>query len=278
VKGYVKKHCFELIFLLLQATLYATFLTLDLTGGRIGLSVIIKYTIIILCFCYALLTGGINKSIFFCGSNNLKTAVGQSLQSKLRKDQHIETLMLQAGLFFTLISDLFILILDYYFYGVVVFILVQQLYSFRLILLQYESRDSTKKILFYGRRVTIQVGLTAIVCFVLLLVGISLDRLLIASVFYFISILFNTISAFGLAINDCKKRSTLLYAVGMFLFLLCDINVGLFNLTGFIKMPKEIYSVIYSYSSILMWTFYAPSQVLIALSISYIGERKETSK
>lgn len=278
MKGYAKKNCFELLFLLLQATLYATFLTLDLTGGRVGLSILIKYTIIILCFCYALLAGGVYRSIFFCESNNLQTAAGQSLLSKHRKDQCIEALILQAGLFFTLISDLFILILDYYFYGVLVFTLVQQLYSMRLILLKYEKRDSTKKILLYGRRVTIQVVLAAIVCLFLLLVGVSLDRLLVASVFYFISILFNTIAAFSLAINDCKKRSNLLYAVGMLLFLLCDINVGLFNLTGFIEMPKEIYSVIYSYSSILMWTFYAPSQVLIALSISYIRNRKEASK
>jgi hypothetical protein len=267
-----------MLFLLLQATLYATFLTLDITGGRIGLSVLIKYTIIILCFCYALLSGGVYKSIFFCVSNNLQAAAGKSSLSKLRKDQHIEAMILQAGLFFTLISDLFILILDYYFYGVVVFILVQQLYSIRLILLKYEKRDTTKKILLYGRRVTFQVVLAAIVCLVLLLASVSLDSLLIASVFYFISILFNTIAAFGLAINDCKKRSNLLYAVGMLLFLLCDINVGLFNLTGFIKMPKEIYSVIYSYSSILMWTFYAPSQVLITLSISCIRSRKEASK
>jgi hypothetical protein len=198
--------------------------------------------------------------------------------SRLRKYQHFETLILQAGLFFTLISDLFILILDYYFYGVLVFILVQQLYNLRLILLQNERRDGAKKILLYGKRITIQVGLAALVCLVLLLAGVSLDSLLIASVFYFISIIFNTIAAVCLAINDCIKRSNLLFAVGMLLFLLCDINVGLFNLTGFIKMPKEIYSVIYSYSSILMWTFYAPSQVLIALSVSYIGERMEASK
>jgi uncharacterized membrane protein YhhN len=205
----------------------------------------------------------------------MQSAVGQSMQSKIRKHQHIETLILQAGLFFTLISDLFILILDYYFYGVLVFILVQQLYSLRLILLQYEGRDSTKKILSYGKRITIQAGLAAIVCLILLLSGVSLDSLLIASVFYFISIVFNTIAAVCLAIKECKKRSTLLYAVGMLLFLLCDINVGLFNLSSFIKMPNEIYSVIYSYSSILMWTFYAPSQVLIAMSVSYIRKHKE---
>jgi hypothetical protein len=52
----------------------------------------------------------------------------------------------------------------------------------------------------------------------------------------------------------------------MVLFLLCDINVGLFNLSDFIT-PSPAYNIIYSISSILMWTFYAPSQVLIALSV-----------
>ncbi len=240
-----KKKSFELIFLLLQAILYVAFLTLDITGGSIRLSVGIKYSIIILCFCYALLIGSACKSIVFYTS------------------------LLQAGLFFTLISDLFILILDYYFYGVLVFILVQQLYSIRLIILRCQMTDKTEWGIAYAKRVVVQVGIAAVVCLVLGLTGITLEGLLIASVLYFISILFNTIMAIRLVHSNRKNRGFLLYAVGMALFLLCDINVGLFNLTGFIAMPEKIYSVIYSFSSILMWTFYAPSQLLIALSCSY---------
>ncbi len=278
MKGYAKKNCFELIFVLLQAFLYVAFLTLDLTDGCIGLSVCIKYIIIILCFCYALLVGGAYKSIFFCAANAQQSAAGQSLKNKRRDPQYADVLFLQMGLFFTLISDLFILILDYYFYGVLFFILVQQLYSLRLILLHYERTDKTEKILLYVKRITIQVGVAAMVYLILILAGVRLDSLLIASVFYFVSIIFNTIAAVRLAVKDYRKRSNLLYAVGMLLFLLCDINVGLFNLSGFIKLPEEIYKVIYSYSSILMWTFYAPSQVLIALSVSYICKQKEGSK
>jgi hypothetical protein len=57
----------------------------------------------------------------------------------------------------------------------------------------------------------------------------------------------------------------------MVLFLLCDINVGIFNLSGFIALPERIYQMMYSVSSILMWTFYAPSQVLIALSTKNVA-------
>lgn len=278
MKGYVKGNCLEPIFLLLQATLYVAFLTLDLTDGSIRLSVTIKYTIIILCFCYALLTGGVYKSIFFCEANALQSAAGPGLLNSRRKYPYIEELLVQAGLFFTLISDLFILLLNYYFYGVLVFILVQQLYSLRLIMLQNEGRDKTKKILLYGKRITIQAAIATVVSIVLLIAGVNPDGLLIASVLYFVSILFNTIAAIQLCIKDHKNKSNLLYAVGMLLFLLCDINVGLFNLTGFIKLPEDIYTVIYSYSSILMWTFYAPSQILIALSVSYSRMQKEASK
>ncbi len=278
MKGYVKKNCFELIFLLLQAILYVAFLALDLAGGSIRFSVGIKYTIIILCFCYALLSGGAYKSIFFWKSISTQSEVGQGLLSRLRKFRYADTLLLQAGLFFTLISDLFILIMDYYFYGVLVFILVQQLYSLRLSLLQNEMGDKVEWSLLYAKRLVLQMGLAVVVCLTLLFSGVTLESLLIASVFYFICILSNTIAAVRLALIDRKEQGILLFAAGMLLFLLCDINVGLFNLTGFIRIPDEIYSVIYSFSSILMWTFYAPSQVLLTLSGSYIHKQKVESK
>lgn len=288
MKGYAKKNCFELIFLLLQAILYVAFLTLDFTGGSYSLSVNIKYTIIILCFCYALLAGSGYKSIVFCYSGKFRSKIQKAQRVRYtpheRESIVVQTdqsriyqssvnLLLQAGLFFTLISDLLILILDYYFYGVLVFILVQQLYSLRLVHLHYERSDKKERRLIYTKRVALQVGMSVVVYLVLLLAGITLDSLLIASVFYFISILINTLVAIRLALIDRKERSLLLYAVGMLLFLLCDINVGLFNMTGFIAMPEEFYSVIYSCSSILMWTFYAPSQVLIAMSGSNIHKK-----
>jgi hypothetical protein len=255
----------------MQIVLYITFLALDLAGGSIRFSVGIKYTIIILCFCYALLTGGANKSCFFTHRK-----LWSKTQSSLLH-------LLQAGLFFTLISDLFILVLDFYFYGVCTFILVQQLYSLRLIILQQEQQDDTtvnnrigrKLPLFrlFVRRFILQAGIAIVICLLVMMVGVTLDRLLIVSVFYFICILSNTITAICVALLDRRDRSNRLYAVGMMLFLLCDINVGLFNLTGFISMPKDIYNVIYSFSSILMWTFYAPSQVLIAMSSRYINKK-----
>lgn len=252
MRGYITKNYFELIFLLLQTILYLVFLFLDITGGSIGLSIGIKYTIIILCFCYALLAGSAYKSIVF---------------------------LLQAGLFFTLVSDFFILVLDYYLYGVFTFILVQQLYSLRLAHVStaqnggLPSTDKVKRRLrvftLYLRRLGLQLGIAVFVSLLVLFAGVAPDCLLIASVFYFICIVTNTINAVSLACSDLHHKSNLLYGIGMLLFLLCDINVGLFNLSGFIAMPDAIYSIIYAYSSILMWTFYAPAQVLISISSHY---------
>jgi hypothetical protein len=257
VSGYRVKNYKELIFLLLQTILYLVFLFLDITCGSIGLSVGIKYTIIILCFCYALLAGSASKSIVF---------------------------LLQAGLLFTLIADLFILVLDYYLYGVFAFILVQQLYSLRLAYITLAQRGGlpgsennkgrVRVLTIYLKRLVVQFGIAVIVCLLVLFAGVDPDSLLVASVIYFISILTNTISAVRLACTDIHHKNNLLYGIGMLLFLLCDINVGLFNLSGFIAMPEDIYSVIYSYSSILMWSFYAPSQVLIAISSHYSEKRR----
>ncbi len=238
----------QTIFILVQTVLYVGFLALDLTGGSIPASVALKYTIIILCFCYAL--PGADKSTFY---------------------------LLQSALLFTLVSDLFILILDYYIYGVMTFIVAQELYCLRLTLLKNRSKaeedasvDRRRKIgRAYFRRVLMQVLSSLVIYLLLYLVGVGMDELLIVSVFYFICILTNVISAITLAYRKPESKSNRLYAAGMLLFLLCDINVGVFNLSGFLSVPENVYTILYALSSILMWTFYAPAQVLIAISSRY---------
>ncbi len=236
------------IFITVQAVLYAGFLALDLTNKGIGTSVTLKYSIILLCFCYALMSA--SKSTFY---------------------------LMQTALLFTAISDLFILVLDYYFYGVLTFIVVQELYSLRLLILLSGGRELDGAIGGRGRRITaaflkrslLQLLAALAVCLILSLTGVMLEGLLIVSIFYFICILTNVITAFSLVKHRPGTKGNLIYAIGMLLFLLCDINVGLFNLSGFIPMQEEVYAILYSASSILMWTFYAPAQVLIAISSRY---------
>ena len=71
---------------------------------------------------------------------------------------------------------------------------------------------------------------------------------------YFSQLLSNTALAWTL-----KGRSRRLFALGLTLFVGCDVCVGLFN-----ALPPA--SSLYPAVSVGMWLFYLPSQVLIALS------------
>lgn len=55
-------------------------------------------------------------------------------------------------------------------------------------------------------------------------------------------------------------------AIGMVLFLFCDINVLLYNLMGMISSSSEFIKQLYNISSVSMWLFYLPSQILLSLS------------
>jgi hypothetical protein len=110
------------------------------------------------------------------------------------------------------------------------------------------------------------------VSLILWFAGVTMEFLLIISALYFTCIVTNTVTAMKSAIHSPENKGNRLFAIGMGLFLLCDINVGLYNLSGFISLPANINEFLYTMSSILMWTFYAPSQVIIALSV---GSKQE---
>jgi hypothetical protein len=243
VKSFAWKINTILFFVILQTILYVSFLTLDLTDSSYTISNDIKFSIIILCFCFALFDQ--------------------------RREGRGIIFFIKTGLFFTLISDLFILILDIYFCGVLTFIIVQQLYSIFLSVYMSKNKKEESRYTFLLRflyRLAGQLGIAFVVCLILQSFNVTLEGLLIASVFYFICILTNVIIALNISLHNIKDKGMLIFAIGMGFFLLCDINVGLFNLSGFISLPEGIYQRTYSVSSILMWTFYAPSQVLIAIS------------
>jgi hypothetical protein len=233
------------LFIFVQIILYVAFLTLDFMGQVYAVSADIKFGVIILCFCYVFFFGkNTDKGIIFC---------------------------MKAGMFFTLVSDLFLLMLDYYVYGVLTFIVVQQLYSIRLILAEH------RKIRKLALRISLQLAVTIGVCMVLGVIGVKPDILLIISVFYFVSIVTNTFTAVWIAVQNHKDQGNVLFAVGMVLFLLCDINVGIFNMSGFVALPEKLYQLLYSLSSVLMWTFYAPAQVILVLSTT-LNMAKSTNK
>ena len=240
-----KRYVSSILFVVLQSIFYVTFLVLDLTKDNVKLSSYIKFGVIIICFWFALFWG----------------------KSANRK----QLLYLRIALFLTVISDLFILLLDVYFYGVLTFLIVQQLYSLRIDQFTYEDDQNNNKNNNkhnrspWGKRFIILGFITLAIALFVDLSGIYLDSVLVITIFYFTNLIYNVMRSIRTAYRF-RVRTTVFFALGMFLFLLCDINVGLFNLSSYINLPFPGFSFVYELSSILMWTFYAPSQVLIALS------------
>lgn len=236
------------IFLIIQGGCYAAFLFLDLKGDHISISTGIKLSIILLCFLYT-----------------LWMREGESTR---------DMLLLRVALFFTFLSDFIILLLPAkaYIYGVGSFLIVQQLYGIRL-----KCGDNRRRGLpeprglfsYWLLRLASELFAALLILLGLYLADVSPDGLLIASTVYFISLVFNVIGSIRLALRKPSRVNHRIFAAGLLLFLLCDINVGLFNLSGYISLSGKAGELIYRLSSILMWTFYAPSQVLIAVS----GER-----
>lgn len=232
----------KFIFIIIQLVLYASFLTLDILDKNIALSNKLKFAVVVLCFIYALSTGikGRNKDSGY----------------------------LIYALAFTVVSDILILLSDYYLYGVLTFIIAQQLYGLRIAGLKSREegyKDSASLYKGLVIRMLCQIFLAAFSILILWLNKVRIDALLAVSLIYFISICTNVVNILKLFIKHYGKKDIFCFAIGMMLFLLCDINVGLFNLSAFLPVTP-VYDMIYNVSSILMWTFYAPSQVFIALS------------
>ena len=68
------------------------------------------------------------------------------------------------------------------------------------------------------------------------------------------------------AFCTCLFPHPVMFLIGLVLFLLCDINVMIYNMDGFVNVSSSFYHMLKSSSVILMWAFYLPSQVLIVLS------------
>ena len=233
------------LFLSIQSVLYVIFLALEFTGGNNSFSTQVKYLVILLCFIYTLL----KWDDFVC-----------------------KRLCIRCAFFFTLVADYFLLLTDnHYFYGILSFTLVQQLYGIKLDM-QLAHKPAGERLNLINTflwRVLLQISAAGLICILLSKNGITIERIVFGSIFYFICIVTNVVRAIMVAKQQPAESSNLIFAVGMVLFLLCDINVGLFNLSQFLTLSLSVERVIFAFSSILMWAFYAPSQVLIALSLGH---------
>lgn len=139
-------------------------------------------------------------------------------------------------------ADWFLLVRnDHYAVGVALFLCVQTAYYLRLRRMGADGGWPLRSALALGAG----LGLYAL--------GLATPVNLLAGL-YFSQLASNTVLAWMV-----KGRPGRLFAVGLTLFVGCDLCVGLFN-----ALPQD--APLYFAVSVGMWLFYLPSQVLIALS------------
>lgn len=169
------------------------------------------------------------------------------------------TLIFVIAFLFTILADTNLLLLDdNYELGVLAFIIVQFAY-FWYILKNMYAKDN------YGyliaiRLITIVIGIIASLI-------VQTDKLLVCLVIIYISNL-----VINLIISIIPRKRNLLFSLGLFLFLLCDICVGCYNIGDIIDISNT--SLFYKIANLpfnIAWLFYHPSQVLLAIS-NYVKE------
>ncbi len=229
----LKKDKSQLLFIILQLIMYISFMSLDIINYELyQISNLLKFSSIVLCFLYV--------------SNSLKHRMN-------KRDSYI----LLFAMFFTMISDWFILIRDSYTLGLVTFIIVQFLYFIRI-----HVYNKTR----YAFMLVIRNGIiSTFVIFIMIKNNIKLEMLLSLAIVYFITFLFNIFDSSIIFIKHRKKEFSF-FLLGLVLFSLCDINVGLYNLMNFIQVNHKLFETIYSISFLGMWFFYLPSQVILSIS------------
>lgn len=170
---------------------------------------------------------------------------------------------------FTVLADVHLLILDdYYVFGTILFCIVQLCYAARIMFKYNSENDSVGNFinslkvresdLFNIITVVIRILIYSIVM-ISLYINNQINALtvfaLLSYTLLFTNVLFSLISV-------KKIKNGFLFFIGLLLFLLCDTCVGIKNIDMFYNFPSDILKS----ASILIWIFYLPSQVLLALS------------
>ncbi|MEG1256727.1 lysoplasmalogenase family protein [Clostridium sp.] len=222
-----KKHFIKISSMII-IVIYLVFLYIDFVSKSLEniYSVKLKYSTIVLCFIISLLIG----------------AHGYRKEDKL---------LVQLARLFTLIADYFLVISSNFTMGIFFFSLVQITYIIRHSIMENEKY---KNLMFFI--------LSLIIALITLLkIKIpSIEKNLIVLALIYASLLITSLYCAVSTISRGKysKNSSWIIALGMFLFFMCDLNVGLYNIVaeGNVKF----------FLGFLIWIFYLPSQLLLTLS------------
>lgn len=135
------------------------------------------------------------------------------------------TLIFVIAFLFTILADTNLLILDdNYELGILAFIIVQFAY-FWYILKNMYTKDNYSYLIAI-RLITIVIGVIASLI-------VQTDKLLVCLVIIYISNL-----VINLIISIIPRKRNLLFSLGLFLFLLCDICVGCYNIGDIIDISN----------------------------------------
>lgn len=223
------------IFLATEVLIYLTFIITDLAGQAPGLSGPVKYTGIILVFAHALIL-----------------SVGAR-----RK----ESFLITAALFFTAVADVFLL-----FFSSDMRLLIVGLVSFSITQTLYGILTSQKKST--AKRILTPVVTAAVAAVISAIIGNLLHYDIVTG--FFVFLVFYYANTFGIntarswsTFKRSRLRTDLVFALGLTLFVLCDINVVIRNLNTFYYelIPGSTVNA----AAILSWIFYLPSQVMISI-------------
>ena len=176
--------------------------------------------------------------------------------------------LLRIAMIFTLIADYFMVAMDNAdnLTGVSVFIGTQV-----FIFLHIIANDGNSK----WRAANIVTRITLCVILIIavgLILGRDTDPLSIISVIYYANLLVNAIFAHRIG------RGGILLTVGLVLFALCDINVGLSGLESIYDGGFPEGSLLYIIRNAdvdLIWLFYIPSQTIIPLTLLLKDKKSE---
>lgn len=220
-------------FLFLSVVLYVGFTLCDIFDYQYPLSNHLKFMAIVLCLIICLV---------------------YRFSYPANTDAHIMPYIF----IFTVIADIFLLFTQEFIYGVISFCIVQLLHLYRI--------HKITKVSKY--HLPLRVILSIVILFCLSRTSVSVDALLCVTVFYFINFCANIALLVYMTIKKITSSEikVTMYLVGMILFILCDVSVGVFNLTSYITIHSQAFVVIKTIAAFGMWGFYLPGQMLIALS------------
>ena len=178
--------------------------------------------------------------------------------------------LIRVAMIFTLVADYFLVALpvEKPLTGVSFFI-GTQLFIFLHIL----ANDSEKK----GRQANIitRVSLMAVLLLLgVIVLGDGIDALAIISLIYYANLCTNALFAHR------SGRGGIMLTLGLILFGLCDVNVGLSVLNGMYGggFPEGslLYELVHTKVDIV-WVFYIPSQTLIPLTLLLCNKKRQTN-